>query len=59
MKSLQGYGTGDLNVKVIVEVPNKLNREQRDKLQAFADACGDDVNPQSKGFLEKARNLFG
>ena len=59
VKSLQGYGTGDLNVKVIVEVPNKLNREQRDKLQSFADSCGDDVNPQSKGFFEKARNLFG
>ena len=48
-----------MNVKVIVEVPNKLNREQRDKLQSFADSCGDDVNPQSKGFFEKARNLFG
>ena len=58
-KNLQGYGTGDLNVKVIVEVPSKLNKEQKEKLQAFADACGEDVNPQSKSFFDKARNLFG
>lgn len=58
-KNLQGYGTGDLHVKVGVEVPGKLNKEQRGKLQAFADACGEDVNPQSKSFIDKARNLFG
>ena len=59
VKNLQGYGTGDLNVKVIVEVPGKLNKEQKGKLQEFADACGEDVNPQSKSFFDKARNLFG
>ena len=58
VKSIQGYGTGDLNVKVNVEVPAKLNKEQKAKLQEFADLCGDDVNPQSKSFFEKARNLF-
>ena len=58
MKNLQGYGTGDLNVRVNVEVPARLNTEQKAKLQEFADSCGDDVNPQSKGFLDKARNLF-
>ena len=58
-KNLQGYGTGDLHVKVGVEVPGKLNKEPRGKLQAFADACGEDVNPQSKSFIDKARNLFG
>tara|TARA_B100000959_G_C14820821_1_gene557735 strand:- start:292 stop:660 length:369 start_codon:yes stop_codon:yes gene_type:complete len=58
VENLQGYGTGDLNVKVIVEVPARLNRMQKTKLQEFADSCGDDVNPQSKNFLEKAKNLF-
>ena len=58
VKNLQGYGTGDLNVRVSVEVPARLNKEQKAKLQEFADLCGDDVNPQSKGFLDKARNLF-
>ena len=58
VKNLQGYGTGDLNVRVNVEVPARLNKEQKAKLQDFADSCGDDVNPQSKSFLERARNLF-
>ena len=58
VKNLQGYGTGDLNVKVSVEVPARLNKKQKDKLQEFAEICGDDVNPQSKNFFEKAKNLF-
>jgi molecular chaperone DnaJ len=58
-KNLQGYGTGDLNVKVNVEVPARLNKEQKAKLDEFAELCGDDVNPQSKSFLEKAKNFFG
>ncbi|MBC8324983.1 MAG: molecular chaperone DnaJ [Verrucomicrobia subdivision 3 bacterium] len=58
VKNLQGYGTGDLNVRVTVEVPARLNKEQKAKLQDFANSCGDDVNPQSKSFFEKARNLF-
>jgi len=58
VKNLQGYGTGDLNVKVSVEVPLRLNKTQKDKLQEFAEMCGDDVNPQSKNFFEKAKNLF-
>jgi len=58
VKNLQGYGTGDLNVKVNVEVPARLNNEQKAKLKEFADLCGDEVNPQSAGFLEKAKDFF-
>ena len=58
VKNLQGYGTGDLNVKVNVEVPARLNKTQKAKLQEFAELCGDDVNPQSKSFLDKAKKLF-
>ena len=58
VKNLQGYGTGDLNVRVSVEVPARLNKKQKAKLQEFADLCGDDVNPKSKGFLDKTRDFF-
>ena len=58
IKNLQGYGTGDLNVKVQVEVPARLDKEQKAKLEEFANLCGDDVNPQSKSFLEKAKTFF-
>lgn len=59
VKNVQGYGTGDLHVRVLVEVPTRLNGAQRAKLEEFAGLCDESVNPQSKGFFEKARHLFG
>jgi molecular chaperone DnaJ len=45
-------------VRVTVEVPTKLNPEQRAKLQEFADSCGGETNPRIQSFFEKAKNLF-
>ena len=53
-----GQGHGDLHVQVAVEVPARLNTEQRDKLKEFADLCDASVNPRSKSFFEKAKELF-
>jgi molecular chaperone DnaJ len=58
VKNVQGYGWGDLHVRVTVEVPAKLNADQRNRLQEFADSCGGDVNPRIQSFFEKAKNLF-
>ncbi len=58
VKNVQGYGTGDLLVRVKVEVPTKLNSTQRAKLEEFAALCGADVNPESSGFFEKVKRLF-
>jgi molecular chaperone DnaJ len=58
VKNLQGYGHGDLHVRIQVEVPTRLNHEQEAKLQEFAQSCGEDANPISKSFFEKARKLF-
>ncbi len=58
MKNVQGYGWGDLHVRVIVEVPSRLNAAQREKLQEFAALCDETVNPISQGFFTKAKNLF-
>ncbi len=55
---LRGSGKGDLLVKVQVEVPTKLNSDQKEKLEAFADACGDPGNPMSDSFVEKAKKFF-
>ena len=41
-----------------VEVPTHLNAAQRAKLMEFAELCDDKVNPQSQGFLEKAKAFF-
>jgi molecular chaperone DnaJ len=59
VKNLQDYGHGDLRVRVQVEVPARLTSEQQAKLREFAESCGEDANPISRSFFEKARKLFG
>jgi len=49
---------GDLMVRVLVEVPTKLNGEQRRKLEEFAGLMGDDNTPLHKSFFEKAKDFF-
>ncbi len=58
VRNLQGYGYGDLHVRINVEVPTRLNAAQRAKLEEFADLCDESVNPISQGFWEKAKKLF-
>ena len=57
--NVEGYGRGDQHVRVIVEVPARLNSEQRKKLQEFAELCGEDTQPMMKSFVEKAKKWFG
>jgi molecular chaperone DnaJ len=58
IRNVHGHGHGDLHVQVTVEVPARLNADQRAKLKEFADLCDDSVNPRSKSFLDKAKELF-
>jgi len=58
VKNVQGYGYGDLHVRVLVEVPTRLNAAQKAKLQEFSDLCDGEVNPIGKSFFEKAKNFF-
>mgnify|MGYP001351101919 CR=1 FL=1 len=66
---LQGYGMphlkslkeGNQFVQVTVEVPKKLNGEQREKLEAFAMACGDvqaEDTEGGSGFFQKLKKTF-
>ena len=58
VKNVQGYGTGDLLARVVVEVPKKLTLTQRAKLEEFSDACDATVHPESTGFFAKAKDFF-
>jgi molecular chaperone DnaJ len=58
VRNLEGYGAGDLLVRIHVEVPSRLNSAQKEKLKEFAELCNDDVNPISTGFFEKAKRFF-
>jgi chaperone protein DnaJ len=58
MPHLQQGGRGDLFVRVQVEVPTKLNSEQRAKLEEFAALCGDDNTPLHRSFYDKLKDFF-
>jgi len=56
---LRGAGRGDQHVRVVVETPTDLTRQQKELLEKFAEISGEDTNPQSKSFFEKVKELFG
>ncbi|MBI5184004.1 MAG: molecular chaperone DnaJ, partial [Nitrospinae bacterium] len=56
---LHGSGIGDEVVNVIIETPTRLNPKQRELLEEFARIGGEDVNPLSKSFFSKVKDLFG
>ena len=56
--TLNSSQRGDLMVRVLVEVPSKLDSEQRRKLEEFADLCGEENTPLHKSFFEKAKEWF-
>ena len=58
VKNLQGYGQGDLRVRVQVEVPTHLNSAQKAKLHEFAALCDGKEAPLAHGFFEKAKKFF-
>ena len=55
-EKFQAPGRGDLHVVIKVETPKKLNDEQRELLQKFADSMGEDVMPQRKTFFDVFRD---
>jgi molecular chaperone DnaJ len=58
VKNIQGYGFGDLHVRIHVEVPTHLSSAQKAKLEEFAALCSEKENPLSQSFFEKAKKLF-
>ncbi|HEY9172561.1 MAG TPA: molecular chaperone DnaJ, partial [Verrucomicrobiae bacterium] len=58
VKSVQGYGQGDLHVRILVEVPTHLSGAQRQKLEEFAALCSGQETPGVQSFFEKAKRLF-
>jgi molecular chaperone DnaJ len=56
--NVNGRGHGDLFARLIVEVPSRLNSEQRQKLEEFAALCGEENTPMHKSFFERAKEFF-
>ncbi|HWB03465.1 MAG TPA: molecular chaperone DnaJ [Verrucomicrobiales bacterium] len=58
MPRLNTSSKGDLMVRVQVEVPTNLNAEQKEKLKAFSDSCGEQNEPMAESFFKKAKRFF-
>ena len=56
--ALQGGGRGDEHVRVFVETPTHLTKDQREVLQRFAEISGEDTQPQARSFWEKVADLW-
>jgi molecular chaperone DnaJ len=56
---LGGGGRGDQHVRVVVETPTHLTREQKELLEKFAELSGEKTNPQTRSFWDKVSELIG
>ena len=56
--NVNGRGHGELFARLLVEVPSRLNAEQRRKLEEFAALCGEENTPMRKSFFERAKEFF-
>ena len=57
MPRLKRRGHGDLYVMVQVVTPESMNERQREALEAFAEAGGEEIDVD-QGFFEKLKNSF-
>ena len=55
---LNGRDRGDQYVTVIVEIPSRLNTEQRALLERFA-SLSQESYPESQSFIDRMREWFG
>jgi len=58
MPFLNEKGSGDMIVRVLVQVPRKLNRAQRELVAKLAETMSVENTPASPGLLDKMKDLF-
>lgn len=58
ISEVRGSRVGDLYIEVFVETPSKLNKKQKELMQAFADEIGDENHEQSTGFFNRVKSFF-
>jgi molecular chaperone DnaJ len=57
--ALGGGGRGDQHVRILVETPTHLTREQKELLERFAALSGEKTNPAARSFWDKVGELLG
>lgn len=58
LPNMRNGRVGDEIVQVLVEIPKKLTREQKELLRKFAATENKDVLPESKGFFERVKEYL-
>jgi molecular chaperone DnaJ len=59
MPVLNGRGRGDMVLEIVVETPTKLSVRQKELLQQFRETETGEECPQSTGFFDKLKGMFG
>jgi len=59
LPDLRGGRRGDQHVQVLIEIPKKLNEQQKRLMREFAETEDRSVLPESKGFFEKLVDYLG
>lgn len=61
VKSVQGYGKGDLIIQIKIEYPKALNNEQKELLEKLQDSFGIESKPHEttfEGMFDKVKKWF-
>ena len=56
--NLRGYGHGDEHIRIVVEIPEKLTREQKSLLEKFDKETSDRQNPKTTEFRKKVDQYY-
>jgi molecular chaperone DnaJ len=55
---LNGKGNGDLLITVVVQVPKKLSKVQRELMRQLEDSLKVENKPAAPSFMDKMKDLF-
>ncbi|MCD4825440.1 MAG: molecular chaperone DnaJ [Phycisphaerae bacterium] len=58
LPSIRGSRQGSLHVQVYIEVPKKLDKKQRELLEAYAKTEAENISPKRKTFLDTLKQYF-
>ena len=58
IENVEGYGRGDLHVRVVVEVPAKLDGRQKKLIQELESARSEDGYPLAQRFAQWASSFY-
>jgi molecular chaperone DnaJ len=57
--ALNGHRRGNLVIRVVIDVPKKLSKRQKELLLEFQELSGESPGPISRSFFEKVKEIFG